>query len=85
MTDEERLLKANVKANPKRKGIGINKRISANHPNGDEIAIHRKAIAKILSHLKLKPSEFDEFLAYNEEAENIKSEFNEMVAEKEQT
>ena len=66
MTKRERLLNAN----PQLKGKEINARITAEHPDGDEIAILRKTLYAVIHGLPI-PQEFE---AYYAEAERKKAE-----------
>ena len=66
MTKRDKLLKAN----PELKGKEINARITAEHPDGDEIAIPRKTLYAVIHGLPI-PQEFE---AYFAEAESKKAE-----------
>lgn len=66
MTKRDKLLKAN----PQLKGKEINARITAEHPDGDEIAILRKTLHALI-HGEPIPEEFE---AYFAEAERKKAE-----------
>lgn len=65
MTSRDRLIKKN-----KLEGMEIDRRISANHKYGDEVAILRKTVHALVHGLPI-PTEFEEY--YNE-AEAIKAE-----------
>ena len=83
MTTNEKLradlFKANIQDHPELRGLKINEDIEANHPNGDEIAILRKTIYKILLLIEAPQFEFKEFFDYYAEAEKAKSDFDDMV------
>ena len=65
MTKREKLLKAN----PQLKNKEINRMITAEHPDGDEIAILRKAVHALATGQPVP----QEFLDYYNEAESLKA------------
>lgn len=71
MTKREKLLKAN----PQLKGKEINRRITAEHPDGDEIAILRKAVHALVTGQPVS----QEFIDYYDYAEARKAEVKAII------
>lgn len=72
MTDRDKLLKKNNLA-----PMEIDAKIRKEHPYNDEVALLRKEIKRIADFLNISLSE--EFIAYYNEAENIKTEVKERL------
>lgn len=72
MTDRDKLLKRNNLAS-----MEIDAKIRKDHPYNDEVALLRKEIKRIADFLDISLSE--EFIAYYNEAENIKTEVKERL------